>query len=104
MINLICPSRYKINKKLIKERVKINPPLAVNVIFVGKIKMKQISQEYKKDDIIHPVLSFFYPEENTIEVFICYQQAVLLAAERNKHVDDVIIYLINHGINNFLKK
>jgi ssRNA-specific RNase YbeY (16S rRNA maturation enzyme) len=104
MINLICPSRYKINRKLIREKVKVSSALTVNVVFVGKIKMRQISKQYKKDEILHPVLSFFYPEENTIEVFICYQQAVLLAAQRNKPVDAIIVCLIDHGINNFVKK
>jgi ssRNA-specific RNase YbeY (16S rRNA maturation enzyme) len=103
MINIICPSRYKINKKLIRETIKIPNSLTVNIIFIGKIKMKKISIKYKNDESIHPVLSFFYPEENLAEIFICYPQAVYLAAERTKRVDDIIIYLINHGINNFSK-
>lgn len=37
------------------------------------------------------------------EIFICYPQAVLLAAERNKKVNDMLTYLIEHGINNLAK-
>jgi len=103
MINIICPSRYKINRKTIREKVKLPSSLIVNLIFIGRIKMKRISQSYKKDNIIHPVLSFFYPEENTVDIFICYPQAILLAAERNKTVDEIILYLINHAINNLSK-
>jgi ssRNA-specific RNase YbeY (16S rRNA maturation enzyme) len=103
MINIICPSRYKINKSFIKSHIKIPSSLTLNIIFVGKIKMKKISIEYKKDDIIHPVLSFFYPEENVGEIFICYPQLIYLAAQRNKSVDETILYLINHGINNLHK-
>ena len=36
------------------------------------------------------------------EIFICYPQAVLLAAERNKKVDDTLKSLIEHGINNLV--
>lgn len=103
MINIICPSRYKINRKAIREKIKIPSSLIVNLIFIGRIKMKRIGQSYKKDNIIHPVLSFFYPEENTVDIFICYPQAILLAAERNKTVDEIILYLINHAINNLSK-
>jgi ssRNA-specific RNase YbeY (16S rRNA maturation enzyme) len=37
------------------------------------------------------------------EIFICYPQAVLLAAERNKKVETVIEQLIKHGIENVIK-
>lgn len=36
------------------------------------------------------------------EVFICYPQAVLLAAEKNKKVDDMMTYLLHHAIDNLL--
>jgi ssRNA-specific RNase YbeY (16S rRNA maturation enzyme) len=38
------------------------------------------------------------------EIFICYPQAVLLAAERNKKVDDTLQFLIEHGINNLINE
>jgi len=38
------------------------------------------------------------------EIFICYPQAVLLAAERNKKVDDTLRSLIEHGINNLVNE
>ncbi len=103
MINLISPSRYKINRKKIKEEVKIDEN--INVIFIGKNKMRSIAIKYKRENVALPVLSFSYrekqvPDVPTGEIFICYPQAVLLAAERNKRVDDMIISLIKHGIEN----
>jgi len=103
MINIISPSRYKVNRKKIKDAIKIDE--TINIIFIGKNKMKSIASKYKKEDIALPVLSFSYKEKKTIdlptgEIFICYPQAVLLAAERNKRVDDIIITLIKHGIEN----
>ena len=38
------------------------------------------------------------------EVFICFPQAVLLAAERNKRVNDILTWLIEHGLDNLISK
>ena len=38
------------------------------------------------------------------EICMCYAQAVLLAAERNKKVDDTLKSLIEHGINNLVSE
>ena len=69
--------------------------------------MKQIATRYKKEPVALPVLSFSYgqPEKEDVpigEVFICYPQAILLAAEREKRVDDIISFLVQHGIENIL--
>lgn len=97
MINIICPSRYKINRRLLKKNIVPLPNIDVNIIFVGKNKIRFLANKYKKDNIIHPVLSFYYKEENLVEIFICYPQAVLLAAERNKKLEETILYLIDHS-------
>jgi len=79
---------------------------ALNIIFIGRTKMKSIASKYKKEREALPVLSFAYDHEkdNLLgEVFICYPQAVLLAAERNKTVEVIINSLIEHGIENILK-
>jgi len=107
MINITTSSRYKINRKKIKETFNIDG--VINIIFVGKNKMRLIAKKYKKENLALPVLSFNY-DESTIdknekllgEVFICYPQAVLLSAERNKKVDDTILNLIKHGIENII--
>jgi ssRNA-specific RNase YbeY (16S rRNA maturation enzyme) len=71
--------------------------------------MKQIANQYKQEDVALPVLAFPYDEnpssdEHLIgEILMCYPQVVLLAAERNKRVEDMITQLIEHGIRNILK-
>jgi rRNA maturation RNase YbeY len=121
MIRLFTNSRYKINKKFIlldlnKETnlVKLIGNENINIIFVGKRKMLEIANKYKKENEALPVLTFPYLKNNEMianineekvigEIFICYPQAVLLAAERNKNVDKMMSELIIHGVQNIFK-
>lgn len=115
MIQIISSSRYKLNRKSLRTSIAnlllgkgINPNHTLNVIFVGKKKMKEISGTYKNELIALPVLAFPYKEQVDQEkllgeIFICYPQAILLAAQKNKKVDATILQLIEHGINNLLK-
>lgn len=91
----------------------------VNLVFVGARKMRAVSRQYKQEDVALPVLSFSYLGESgnqsfisppTVdsqtligEVLICYPQAVLLAAERNKPVDYIMKELVRHGVENIVK-
>ncbi len=115
MVNVVSSSRYKIDRKKIRQIADsilaekgYSQGYVLNIIFVGKIKMRQIAKKYKKEDVALPVLSFPYKaekmgEERIIgEVFICYPQAVLLAAEREKKVEYILTELIRHGINNLI--
>jgi|SRR3989338_10728061 len=116
MIHIITSSRYKINRKRIVAYVEellrtyeVGNDFHLSCIFVGKTKMKSIALRYKKEDVALPVLSFSYKDEPVHddhllgEVFLCYPQVVLLAAERNKKVEDMIDAMIKHGIENLLK-
>lgn len=115
MINIVTSSRYKINRLKIKQfaaeflnKKEVDPSLSLNVVFVGKNKMKAVTLEYKKENETLPVLSFTYNEQvgNEMllgEVVLCYPLVVLLAAERNKRVDEMINELVKHGIENLLK-
>ncbi len=114
MVNIISSSRYKINRKLIKKRTTdfllekgVSQNNLINIIFVGRNKMHDISSQYKGEDKALPVLSFLYDERERDdrllgEVIVCYPQAVLLAAQRNKRVDDTLMQLIEHGIKNLI--
>lgn len=117
MINIFSSSRYKLNKKIIREHAQsvVNQYQAttlgvVNIIFVGKRKMLEIATKYKHENVALPVLSFPYtddrrnPENILGEVFLCYPQVVLLAAEREKKVEDVTKQLVEHGIQNLFIK
>jgi rRNA maturation RNase YbeY len=117
MINIFSSSRYKVNKKNIKEFAQavldgyqVTNLGVINIVFVGKRKMKDIANTYKHENVALPVLAFPYEkdkqsDEHIIgEVIICYPQAVLLAAEREKKVEDVMKQLIEHGIGNLYTK
>lgn len=116
MINITSSSRYRLNKDRIKKSAVdfllskgLTQELIVNIAFVGRNKMKKVAGTYKNENVALPVLSFKYNEKNDDgrillgEVVVCYPQAVLLAAERNKKVEDTLINLIKHGIENLLK-
>jgi len=116
MINFVSSSRYKINKKSLKvlvseiiSKLDVSPDLTINVIFIGRNKMRELALSYKKEEVALPVLSFPYKEEILEgepilgEIFICYPQAILLAAERNRKVEETILGLIKHGIENLIK-
>ncbi len=117
MIHIVTSSRYKINRKRILrlfddlfEGYQLPKNEVVNCIFVGKNKMKQIASTYKHEKVALPVLAFSYakePQHETEhllgEIVLCYPQIVLLAAERNKKVEDMIDEMIAHGLNNLLK-
>lgn len=116
MIYVICPSRYKVNKRNIRSHAQSyitsrggSHDASLNIIFVGTRKMKQVAQQYKNENVALPVLAFPYDEnpsseEHLIgEILMCYPQIILLAAERNKKVEDVLTQLVEHGIRNILQ-
>ncbi|NTU73571.1 hypothetical protein HGB07_05395 [Candidatus Roizmanbacteria bacterium] len=116
MLNIVSPSRYKLNRKHINEFVTglftkydINQDRVVNIVYVGKRKMKEIASTYKHEDVALPVLAFPYVEESKAdnnhtfgEIILCYPQVILLAAERSKKVDDMMNQLIEHGLRNII--
>ncbi len=116
MINVLASSRYKVGKKNLKTAVLrlllehgLSDNYTINVVFVGRNKMKNVSSKYKQENVVLPVLTFLYDEPERQgrflgEILICYPQAVLLAAERGKKVDDVILNLVDHGISNLTQK
>ncbi len=123
MINIFVNPRYKLDKKSITqktadilERHRISSDKVLSIAFIGKRKMKFIANTYKNEDVALPVLSFAYkthyasgesmPDADATfgEIVICYPQAVLLAAEKNKTVEYTIVSLIEHGIQNILYK
>ena len=118
MINIYSSSRYKLNKKRlityaqsVLESHNGRSSSVLNIAFVGKRKMKQVALTYKNEHVALPVLSFSYREdpllktENVVgEIVICYPQAVLLAAQRQKIVDTMMEELIKHGLQNIFLK
>ncbi len=116
MINIVVSSRYRLNRKKLKTFAQqiltekgIGPSFVVNIVFVGKTKMRSITQTYKHEKETLPVLSFPYQKAESDgerilgEVFICYPYMVLLAAERNKKVEQITEFLVKHGIENLIQ-
>lgn len=114
-INIVSDPRHKIQKKKIKVAITdiyhkrgISGEYGINVVFIGRRKMKDIALRYKKENIALPVLSFSYLDEEGDaekllgEIFICYPQAVLLASEREKTVNETIVNLVDHGIETII--
>lgn len=118
MVHIVSDPRYKLHSKKLKKSTEeylakkgISPEYVLNIIFVGKRKMRVIANTYKKEDVALPVLSFPYIKDSSIgeseekllgEIFVCYPQALLLAAEREKRVDDTLANLIEHGIQTII--
>lgn len=113
MVSIIAPSRYLVDKKSLK-RIAQDFALSrqirgeINIVFVGSRKMKQLSETYMADTLLHPVLTFDYSKDKigpraeqniSGEIVICYPQAVLLAAEKNRQVKVIIEELVQHGLN-----
>ena len=116
MINIISSSRYRLSRKKLKTKagellqaMGETPDKVINIVFIGKNKMRQLASTYKNENVALPVLSFAYKDEKLDdesligELFICYPQAVLLAAERNRRVEETILSLIKHGLENLFK-
>lgn len=112
MIHVYTSSRYKVNKQKIINHAETFLRVRhyqlngfINIVFVGQRKMKQVAREYLDVDIAKPVLTFRLDEDETFgEIYMCYPQVVLLAAEKNKTVSHMISDLVEHGIDNLFKK
>ncbi len=85
-------------------------PVALPVLtFAYRTTKRMMHRATKIDgDLIHEVdindtlPTIEHDSELLGEIFICFPQAVLLAAERNKKVIDILAHLIEHGIDNLI--
>ncbi len=112
MVNVIGGSRYRVNKKSIVSYVdtllaqkNVPEDATVNIVFIGKRKMRAIAREYKKEDEALPVLAFPYKQtEDKLlgEIFLCFPQLILMAAHRNRTVDEIIKEMVAHGLKNVI--
>ena len=77
MINVVTSSRYTIDRKKIRQLVNeyltqksISNEYVLNVVFVGKNKMKTVTATYKHENHALPVLSFPYKNEKSEDRYI----------------------------------
>lgn len=117
MIHIHTTSRYSVSKKLHSAQSQSYlekqgmGDFLVNIVCVGKRKMIDIATTYKHESVALPVLAFPFKETTAEgsdrpllgEIYLCYPQVVLLAAEKDKSVDGMMQQLIEHGIRNLLK-
>jgi ssRNA-specific RNase YbeY (16S rRNA maturation enzyme) len=69
------------------------------------VKLKNFESEIgHADKISQNELATAEDEDLLGEIFVCYPQAVLLAAERNKKVNEILRWLVEHAIDNLLQK
>ena len=118
-VPIFVESRYKINRKRIKqtalnviEKNEIVGPVEVSVAIVGDRKMRELSKKYKGEDKTRNVLSFSQTEGEPAknpsdalflgDVVISYPQVIREAAAEEVLVDEKIEQLVEHGIMNLL--
>ena len=118
-IPIYIESRYKVNRKLLKQTVMrvleekgIVGPVEVSLAIVGARKMRTLNNKYRNMDRATNVLSFSQIEgEATVmpqdflvlgDVIVCYPIAVDDAARDNMLVDRKIAELAEHGLLHLL--
>ncbi len=118
-VPIYVESRYKINRKRIKQAVidtlKMNSvvsPIEVSVAIVGNRKMRALNKRYRNIDKTTNVLSFSQSEgapmpkpSNRIflgDVIIAYPVVIDEAALYKKMVDDWACELVSHGVTHLL--
>lgn len=118
-IPIYIESRYKVNRKLLKQTVMrvleekgIVGPVEVSLAIVGARKMRTLNNKYRNMDRATNVLSFSQIEgEATVmpqdflvlgDVIVCYPIAVDDAARDNMLVDRKIAELVEHGLLHLL--
>lgn len=115
-------SHFPINRKQIEAAVtsyldgKVKRDAEVSIAVVGSRAMRQINRTYRQLDKVSDVLSFPFNESKSLaqfieppdnilrlgEIIVCYPAAVDQAAETNQLVDDVVRFLVLHGMDHLL--
>lgn len=117
-------THFPVNRKLVRAAIsaalekKIKHNVEVSVAVVGDRRMRELNRTFRKTDTTTDVLSFplsdpvytkgqaFVDAPDDIlrlgDIVISYPEAVATAAEENKLVDDVIIFLALHGLDHLL--
>lgn len=120
----LTESHFPVQKKFVVGVVekalegKITGDIEVGVTIVGDRRMKDLNKTYRKIDATTDVLSFplndpsqsqkhpfAEPPDGILrlgDIILSYPQVVAEAAEENKLVDDMLAFLIEHGLNHLL--
>lgn len=111
-------SRFPINRQFLKGVVeqflneqKVKSEAELSIAIVGDRKMRQLNKKYRRLEGTTSVLSFSQeegkafvkPPDNVLrlgDIVVSYPQAVGMAAQENKLVDQKIGELVQHGLIN----
>lgn len=116
---IFVESRYKINRKQIKQTVlavlnknQIKSPVEVSIAIVGDRKMRELSRKYKGEDKTRSILSFSQSEGQEIvtvnnvlrlgDIVLSFPQVINDAVKDEMLVDDKVDELIEHGLMHLL--
>jgi probable rRNA maturation factor len=116
---IFVESRYKINRKRIKQIVEktidkneIASAVEVSIAIVGDRKMRELSKKYKGEDKTRNVLSFSLTEGQSAQlpsdvlrlgdVVLSFPQVIRDASRDEMLVDDKVDELIEHGLMHLL--
>lgn len=116
---IFVESRYKINKKRIRQTVdrvidknEMASPVEVSIAVVGDRKMRDLSKKYKGEDKTRNVLSFSQTEGEHVQmpndilrlgdVVLSFPQVIRDASRDEMLVDDKVDELIEHGLMHLL--
>lgn len=118
-IPIFVESRYKVNRRKIKEVIgnllgkqEVTGPVEVSVAIVGDRKMRELSRKYKNEDKTRNVLSFSLMEGEATripddilrlgDIVISYPVVIKEASKEEMLVDDKISQLVEHGLMHLL--
>jgi probable rRNA maturation factor len=118
-VYIFVESRYKINRKRIKQTVQntinknqVSGPVEVSVAIVGDRKMRELSKKYKGEDKTRNILSFSQVEGEAIknprqelrlgDIVLSFPQVINDAARDEMLVDDKVDELVEHGLMHLL--
>jgi rRNA maturation RNase YbeY len=116
---IFVESRYKINRKRIKDLVEktidrneVASAVEVSVAIVGDRKMRELSRKYKGEDKTRNVLSFSQTEGEKIQsptgilnlgdIVLSFPEVIREASRDEMLVDDKVDQLIEHGLMHLL--
>ena len=118
-IPIYVESRYKINRKKIKETIikvllkqNITSPVEVSVAVIGNRKMRSLNKKYRDIDKSTNVLSFSQTEGEGVvqhpdklylgDIVLSYPKVVEECARDNMLIDDRVNELVEHSLMHVL--
>lgn len=118
-VPIFIESRYKVNRKKIKETVKVvlerqqvEGPVEVSVAIIGSRKMRALNKKYRDIDKSTNVLSFSQTEGDITaqppdklylgDIVLCFPKVVEECARDNMLIDDRVNELVEHSLMHLL--